>query len=85
MQKESRSDFWSLSSSQLAAECRLIANGGSSQADKALQAEAKRLYAGWRETIGRPGEDFGDLSGKAVQLAGLRKRTIEILIKLGRQ
>ena len=67
---------WSLTSTQLAAECRAIAEGKMPNLDPAINDEAVRLYASWREALGLPGED----SRRAAQLSALRKRTIEILV-----
>jgi hypothetical protein len=61
----------------------LIAENISAGADKTLQDEARRLYAVWQEALEQPGDTYDDRDRKAVLQAGLRKRTIEILIKVG--
>jgi hypothetical protein len=81
---EARDDIWSLTSAQLASRCRSIAEGTSSPANKALVAEAGRLYAEWQEAIRLPKGDFSDEARRSALLLALRKRTIEILVKIGR-
>ena len=54
--------------------------------DEARQQEAQRLYAGWQEALAMPDhdltKDFDPGERKAALLSGLRKRTIEILVKM---
>lgn len=80
---EARDDIWSLNSVQLASRCRSIADGAYSQADKAIEAEAGRLHAEWQEAIRLPKGDFSDEARRSALLLALRKRTIEILLKIG--
>jgi hypothetical protein len=80
--RDSRDPIWSLTPSQLAAQCRLIAEGNFTGADKTLQEEARRLYAVWQDALEKPGDDDDVRERKAVLQAGLRKRTIEILVKV---
>jgi hypothetical protein len=77
-----RSPIWSLTPSQLAEQCRLVAEGISAGAEKTLQDEARRLYAVWQDALEKPGDNEDVRERKAVLQAGLRKRTIEILIKV---
>lgn len=74
--------IWSLSPQQLATECRLIAEFNSGSIDKALTEEAGRLYAVWQDALKLPEDGEEQRAHKAELCAGLRKRTIEILIKL---
>jgi hypothetical protein len=60
----------------------LIAEGNFTGADKTLQEEARRLYAVWQDALEKPGDDDDVRERKAVLQAGLRKRTIEILVKV---
>ena len=73
-------DFWSLKSTQLARECRVIANGDDLVVDEAVRAEARQLAADWQDAIHMPQDEFADQARRASQLAALRKRTIEILV-----
>ena len=79
---EANLNLWSLTSSQLAAECRAIAEGDTRSLDPELKDEVVRLYAGWREALEQPGNEFDDRTRKAARLAALRKRTIEILVRI---
>ena len=79
--QDSRASVWSLSPAQLARQCRLIAEDDSPPIDPVLQAEARRLYAAWQEALQVPGKSFEARERAAALQAGLRKRTIEILIK----
>lgn len=83
--QDSTVSVWSLSSAQLAHKCRLIAEVDSGAADPALRAEASRLYAAWQDALELSGSDSDTRERKAAQQAGLRKRTIEILIKYAGQ
>jgi hypothetical protein len=80
---DSNVDIWSLSSQQLAEQCRLIAEDNSAAFDETLKAEARRLFTVWQEALDRPDDNYDDRSRKASRQAGLRKRTIEILVKIG--
>jgi hypothetical protein len=82
---EARDDIWSLTSAQLALRCRSIADGTFSPNDKALQAEAGRLHAEWQAAIRLPKGDFSHEARRSALLLALRKRTIEILIKIGQK
>ncbi len=83
--ENSQASVWSLTSAQLARQCRLIAENDSGSIDPALQAEAHRLYAAWQDAFRLPGSDSETRERKAAQQAGLRKRTIEILVKIALQ
>jgi hypothetical protein len=74
-------DFWSLSDQQLAQACRLIGEGRCSRAGPAIRGEAVRVSLVWRDKLAprRPGDDAEE---RAAILAALRKRTIQILVKL---
>ena len=75
-------DFWSLSPAQLTRQCELIAEGGHADIDKELQGEASRLCTLWQDAQDKPDDDMDGRAGKAARRAALRKRTIEILVKL---
>jgi len=78
-------DYWGFSDIELAWSCRLIAEGRSGPRNALLRAEAVRLFLLWREAMsaGRgQGEEREDRIGL---MWGLRKRTIQILVRLSLQ
>jgi hypothetical protein len=75
-------DFWSLKAVQLAKECRQIAQSDSPKIDESLRAEANLLAAEFRDALLMPQDEFQDEARRAAQLAALRKRAIEILVKV---
>jgi hypothetical protein len=75
-------DFWALKPVQLAHECRLIAEGTLEGADETLRLEARELATEWRLAIDMPRDQFDEQARRAARIAGLRKRTIEILVKV---
>ena len=79
---KSQAHLWSLSSVELARQCQMLADGEPSP-DKALQAEARRLYMSWQDALDQPEDQYEDHARKAALQAGLRKRTIEILVRVG--
>ncbi len=81
-QEVANAKLWSLTGAELAEECRAIAHDGSAKLNQDLKAEAERLYAGWQEALEKPVDDFDDRARHASQIAALRKRTIEVLIKI---
>jgi hypothetical protein len=80
--ESSEIDFWALKPVQLAHECRLIADGSVAEADERLRTEARELAAEWRIAIDMPRDEFDEQARRAARIAGLRKRTIEILVKV---
>ena len=82
---DTRDDIWSLSSSQLASRCRAIADGDLSPGDQDLQAEAARLHVEWEDALHLPNEDFEEQARRSALLLALRKRTIEILLKISQR
>lgn len=82
---DTRDDVWALSSSGLASRCREIAEGSLPAEDKALQAEAGRLSVEWRDALSLPNEEFGDQARRTALTLALRKRTIEILLKISQR
>jgi hypothetical protein len=83
MAEESRNiDFWALKPAELAYETRMIANGEVPAADEKQQAESKELAAEWHEIIQVAKVNFDDQANRAARIASLRKRTIEILVKV---
>jgi len=80
--EDSGTNFWALSSSQLAAQIALIANGDQTAIDDATRVEAGLLVAEWQDALKMPEATFDDEEIRVAQLAGLKKRTIEILVKV---
>ena len=79
--ENSRTNFWALTSSQLAAQIALIANGDLTAIDATTRAEAGLLVAEWQDALKMPKATLDDEESRVAQLAGLKKRTIEVLIK----
>ena len=73
-------NFWALSDQQLATSCIRIAQGRVPGLRPFLRAEALRLFLLWQEAMhagsGRQREELVNV------LAGLRKRTIQILVRI---
>jgi hypothetical protein len=82
--EDSGTGFWSLSSSQLAAQIGLIADGDPSAIDDATRAEAGLLVAEWQDALKMPKATLVEEENRIAQLGGLKKRTIEVLIKASR-
>jgi hypothetical protein len=80
--EDSTENFWSLSSSQLAAQINLIANGDSPAIDAATRAEASQLVSEWQDALNLPKANFQNQERRVVQLDALQKRTIEILVRI---
>lgn len=81
-QQDFDTDIWSLSPAQLAEQCRLIAESNSTDIDKKLQDEAARLYMCWKNALVLHGDNQQEQAHKALQRAGLKRRTMEILVKI---
>ena len=81
---DSTFDFWSMKPSELGEECSSIARAVHSTVDPRLRAEAGQLATEWREAINLPMHNALDESRRAALIAALRRRTIEILIKVWR-
>jgi hypothetical protein len=81
---EQMPDLWALSDRQLARACVRIAQGWVPGSRPFLRAEALRLFLLWKESLdaacrNRDGEH------QAGELAALRKRTIQILVRISVQ
>jgi hypothetical protein len=81
---DSTFDFWLMKPSELGKECSSIAQAVNSTIDPKLRAEAGQLAAEWREAIAMPTGIAFDESRRAALIAALRRRTIEILIRVWR-
>lgn len=78
-------NFWELSDIKLARSCLLIADSRSGPADATLCAEAMRLFLLWREAIQHDHKTAEEKEQRVQLLAGLRKRTIQVLVRLSLQ
>ncbi len=74
-------DFWALSEMELAESCRLIAEGRCSRARISQRAEAMRVWMVWRDHL-TPRRTREEAEERAAILAALRRRTIQMLVKL---
>ena len=77
-------DLWHLSDRQLAGVCRMIVEGRLANTTGVLRAEAMRLFLVWLDALNRLPQNEEDRARSAALLSGLRKRTIQVLIKLSR-
>ena len=73
---------WDLSEPELAAACRFIAEGRVRHAAGMLRTEAIQLFIVWIETLNMPVRTGDDRETRAALLSGLRKRTIQVLVRL---
>lgn len=78
-------DFWHFSDAQLARSCERVAESQSGARNAILRAEAMRLFLWWREVINDTGRGDDDREHRTVTVSGLRKRTIQILVRLSLQ
>jgi hypothetical protein len=78
--EDSTVDFWSLSSSQLAVQIGLIAEGDSAGIDDGIRAEASQLVCEWQEALSLPKATFEEQEQRVARLDALQKRTIQILV-----
>jgi len=85
--QDSDSKYWTLSSPQLAIECHNLTEKGAavhSNIDTDIRNQATQLCDSWQLALQMPDNDFFARSERAVQIASLRKRTIEILVQVDR-
>jgi hypothetical protein len=75
-------DFWSLSDRQLERACRMVAEGRVPVSLPLLRAEAMRLFLLWRECSVEVTQERGDNERRVCLLAALRKRTIQVLVRI---
>jgi hypothetical protein len=82
---EQMPDFWALSDRQLASSCVRIAQGWVPGLGPYLRAEALRLFLLWKESLGAVCRTRDESEHEAGVLAALRKRTIQILVRISVQ
>jgi hypothetical protein len=75
-------DFWELSDEQLAKSCIAIAQGCLPHTRPFVRAEATRLFLLWRDTMNAACPTREDVEENAGALAALRKRTIQVLVRV---
>ncbi len=75
-------DFWDLRDVDLAKHCLRISEEESLRINAAIKAEAGRLYVEWCENMDGSEVDRKERAQRAALRAALRKRTIQILVKL---
>jgi len=78
-------NLWDLSEPELASVCRLIGQGRVATASRMIRTEAIQLFTVWMEALNNPARTDEDRVRRAALLSGLRKRTIQILVKLSWQ
>jgi hypothetical protein len=78
-------DFWQFTEVELARCCVLIAESHSGQRNAPVRAEAMRLFLLWREAIQARRQSGADHDRGTELLQSLRKRTIQILVRLSLQ
>lgn len=71
--------LWKMSEEELAESCRHIAEGSGGGV---LRAEALRLFLVWTEALNDSAQTRDERERRAALLSGLRKRTIQILVRL---
>jgi hypothetical protein len=71
-----------MTAAELARECRLIAGGSPGAVEDWLRAEAKLLAAELEEALLMPQDEPEDKARRAGYLAALKKRAIEVFIKV---
>ncbi|HEY3706257.1 MAG TPA: hypothetical protein VGL22_14435 [Terracidiphilus sp.] len=76
------SEFWEMSHEELAEGCIRVAEGQFPQTRPLVRAEAVRLFLLWREAMGTDGTTCDEKERQAGMLAALRKRTIQVLIRV---
>ncbi len=79
------SDYWSFSDVELARSCLVVADCRTGPTDAMARAEAMRVFLLWRDTLQSASPTMEEKEQKVVLLRGLRKRTIQILVRLSLQ
>ncbi len=79
----SKDNVWLLSSSQLSERIQALADGPTAKIGAVLCAEAGRLCANWRDALKPAEKGIENQSPRALRLAAVRKRSIQILLQVG--
>jgi hypothetical protein len=75
-------NFWDLTDRELAKSCRLMAEGQAMGTSGLTSAEAMRLSLVWNDAFNSPTRSGEEREKRAALIQGLRKRTIQILVRL---
>jgi hypothetical protein len=78
-------DYWSFSDVELARCCLLVAESRSGARNALLRGEAMRVFLMWREAINSRRLRGEAREDRVALLWSLRKRTIQILVRLSLQ
>jgi hypothetical protein len=78
-------DFWAFSDRELARCCVMVAESRSGPSNAVLRAEAMRLFLLWREAINARHRSNEQVEQGIAMLRSLRKRTIQVLVRLSLQ
>jgi hypothetical protein len=77
-------NYWQFSDAELARSCMLVAESRSGPRNAPVRMEAMRLFLLWREAINDRRKGSVREQG-AMKLWSLRKRTIQILVRMSMQ
>jgi hypothetical protein len=75
-------NFWDFSDEELALACQVVAQSRLAGAHAEFCAEALRLLSLWREALETPDRTGEERERRHCLSSGLRKRTIQILVRL---
>lgn len=78
-------NFWGMSEVDLARACHTITELRPTPEIQPLQAEAARLFDIWCDAIHSPNRPGHERQHRNFMIMGLRKRTIQILIRMAMQ
>lgn len=78
-------DFWALPDSSLSDACVQMANENFEGIPGELRAEARRMLRLWNEALEVPDELGQQRARRNSLIAGLRKRTIQMLVSVSMQ
>ena len=76
-------NVWKLSYAGLAHACQVLGEDSSGGVSHEIREEARLLQAAWKDAMAIDLEQEGAATRQASMMLGLRKRTIELLIKAG--
>lgn len=79
---EGMPNYWDYSDAQLAQSCAELVQKSCAESEAQTRAEAMRLTLLWHEVLSSAGEASGVRSDCAPLLSSLRKRTIQVLIRV---
>lgn len=80
--QDSAVNYWQLRSSELAEECLTLLDDRSLTSAPELHRELNMISRSWSETFEMPTESFEEQARRAARIGALRKRTIELLVRI---